>query len=135
MSSEGLSGELHAFLNPLAPLRDTLGMTFDEVKIQIERNITYGIQKLAPVCKFKCRYLENSVLEMPETSLSLFLPPMYAWKSGKVVNSYWNLKYMNFCLGKILRSRRPFFTHFVVYSQISMSRAQNSTPQSPQGQY
>jgi len=49
MSSEGLSGELHAFLNPLAPLRDTLGMTFDEVKIQIERNITYGIQKLAPV--------------------------------------------------------------------------------------
>ena len=52
MSSEGLSGELHAFLNPLAPLRDTLGMTFDEVKIQIERNITYGIQKLAPVeCK------------------------------------------------------------------------------------
>ena len=49
MSPEGLSGELHAFLNPLAPLRDTLGMTFDEVKIQIERNITYGIQKLAPV--------------------------------------------------------------------------------------
>jgi len=52
MSSEGLSGELHAFLNPLAPLRDTLGMTFDEVKIQIERNITYGIQKLAPVVSF-----------------------------------------------------------------------------------
>ena len=51
MSSEGLSGELHAFLNPLAPLRDTLGMTFDEVKIQIERNITYGIQKLAPVAR------------------------------------------------------------------------------------
>ena len=49
MSSEGLSGELRAFLNPLAPLRDTPGMTFDEVKIQIERNITYGIQKLAPV--------------------------------------------------------------------------------------
>ena len=48
MSLEGLSGELRAFLNPLAPLRDTPGMTFDEVKIQIERNIT-GIQKLAPV--------------------------------------------------------------------------------------
>ena len=55
MSSEGLSGELRAFLNPLEPLRDTPGMTFDEVKIQIERNITYGIQKLAPVQCILCR--------------------------------------------------------------------------------
>ena len=51
----------------------------------------YRGQFLKSICKFKCRYLENSVSEMPETSLSLFLPPMYAWKSGKVVNSYWNL--------------------------------------------
>ena len=55
MSSEGLSGELRAFLNPLEPLRDTPGMTFDEVKIQSERNITYGIQKLAPVCRSSIR--------------------------------------------------------------------------------
>jgi hypothetical protein len=33
---------------------------------------------------FKHRYLENSVLKMPETSESLFLFPICAWKSGKV---------------------------------------------------
>jgi len=46
---EGLDDERRAFLNPLEPLRTVPGMTFDEAKFQIDWNISYGIQKLAPV--------------------------------------------------------------------------------------
>jgi hypothetical protein len=42
---------------------------------------------------------------------------------------------MNFCLGKFLRSRRRFFTLFVLSSLSLMPRVQNSIPWSPQGQY
>ena len=49
VASEGLGDELGTLWNPLAPLRDTPGMTFDEVKIQIECKISDGIQKLPPV--------------------------------------------------------------------------------------
>ena len=94
----------------------------------------YRGQLQSGIRHFKCRYLENSALEIVQTWCVCVSGPIYACTTWKVLISSIQMEFGPVYGRNILKSETNFRVTFVLLSLIAPPRSQTSTPRGLQWQ-